>query len=160
MEGKIKKGFDRDIDLMPMKNQLITEFYKQLYIYFTGKYNMRAEKTLIFLIIELIQLRNGSRITEAINAFKNFSKEGVSTNDKTIVKICKSDGLKIVYDRFSKTRREIICDARYRKMMFPTTWIDCGDLSVLIKDLAESQQELLNNTRLRNIIYKYMIRNF
>lgn len=87
-------GFDRGFDYEPIKKQLIDEFNRQFKIFSGGKI-LRSSRSLIYLIIELIQLRNGSRITEAINAFRIFCKNGI--DNRATVKICKSETNKKVW---------------------------------------------------------------
>jgi hypothetical protein len=104
------RGFDRGVDYEPMKENLINEFNKQYNIYKTSKNIIRASKCLIYLLIEIIQLRNGSRITEAINAYKLFTEKGI--DQRVIVKICKSQTRKKAWvldkEKNCKVQKEII----------------------------------------------------
>lgn len=120
-EYKINQGFDRGIDYIPIKNKFISK-YKQL----KEKYipegvicysNLKLARKMIYLTIAMIQLRNGSRISEAVEAFKKFyEKDDFLTYQ--IVKIAKSESIK-----YKPDGTKFITKARYRKMMFPYKWI-------------------------------------
>lgn len=155
-------GFDRNIDYEPIKKQLINEFNIQYNIYKNGKNIKRASNTLIFLLIEMIQLRNGSRITEAINGFKLFCKKGI--NQRVTVKICKTEAKKKVWrlnkEKNCKEQKEIITKMRVRDLMFPKGWIDKNNIEELIKNLYLTNYKLINNPLLKKSICKYMNRKF
>lgn len=171
-------GFDMGIDYLPIKQQLIDEFLKQYHIYQTSKNIKRATKALIFLLIEIIQLRNGSRVTEAINAFKIFGKNGIKKNSQ--VKICKSVAKKNAWihnkEKDIKEKKQVFTTQRDREIMFPINWFEENsifekEINILIKDLVENNQELLKERdrtleqegkihTLRQYIYNYMKHNF
>lgn len=125
-EQQVAKGFDRGIDFLTIKNKLI-EAYNNLenhlsdlaisHIKFVGK-RSRLYNRLIYTIIALIQLRCGSRISEAVRAFRKFINLG-KIDGKVVVKISKSESKKKKKD----TGEEFTTKARYRKMIFPTDWI-------------------------------------
>ena len=156
------QGFDRGIDYLPIKQKLLDEFNKQYKIYSKGKNTKRASRSLIFLLIELIQLRNGSRITEAINAFKLFAEKGIE--QRVTVKICKSEAKKKVWklneEKNIKEKKEVTTKLRTRDIMFPKTWFNDLDINELINKLKESHEELINDDKLKVTICKYMIHNF
>lgn len=157
-------GFDRGIDYEPIKKKLLDEFNRQLKIYSIGKNTKRASRSLIYLLIELIQLRNGSRITEAINAFKIFAKKGIE--QRVTVKICKSETKKKVWklnqEKNIKEQKEIMTKLRTRDIMFPKIWFNKLDIDIykLINKLSNSHTELINDKKLKITICKYMIHNF
>ena len=97
MEEKIKKGFDRDVDYLPMKDKLIDQYNDMSEKYLKSSFNTRAGTRLVFLLISMIQLRNGSRISEAINAFIKFVETDIS--NKVIIKIAKSGGTKFIFNK-------------------------------------------------------------
>ncbi len=160
MTEKINKGFDRDIDFEPIKEKLIEEYNKELKHFCEKNYKKRAGRNLIYLLIELIQLKNGSRITESINAFKKFINGDY--NEKVIVKISKSEGVKYVVNKFDKDKKrvKIITKPRYRKLMFPNTWINTTKLNELLQNLNKTHEKLINDPNLRLNITKYMNRRF
>lgn len=156
------QGFDRGIDYLPIKQKLLDEFDKQYKIYSKGKNTKRASRSLIYLLIELIQLRNGSRILEAINAFKLFAEKGIE--QRVSVKICKSEAKKKVWklnqEKNIKEETEITTKLRNRDIMFPKTWFNDCDIYKLIKELYNLHEELINDDKLKITICKYMIYNF
>lgn len=158
----VGKGFDRDIDYIPMKKNLIKEFNVQYENYKTSKYTIRTGKRLVYLLIEMIQLRNGSRVTEAINAFKKFADVGIKS--RVIVKICKSESIKKAWILNKKTnckeKKDIVTKIRMREMMFPIDWIKTKRIEKLIKKLYKSYENEINDAGLRRNIFKYMDRNF
>lgn len=171
-------GFDMGMDYLPIKKQLMDEFIKQYNIYQTKNAVKKATKCLIFLLIEIIQLRNGSRVTEAINAFKIFGKSGIKK--KAQVKIGKSVAKKNAWihnkELDIKEKKQVLTTQRDREMMFPITWFEENnifekEISLLITDLCENNEELLKQQdrkleqegkiyTLRQKIYNYMKNNF
>lgn len=135
-EQQVAKGFDRGIDFITIKDKLIKAYEDLMdhlsgleitHIKYVGKKN-RLYNRLIYTIIALIQLRCGSRISEAVRAFRKFINLG-KINTKIVVKISKSESKK----RKKDTGEEFTTKARYRKMIFPSEWIklnpdNIGDL--------------------------------
>lgn len=116
-------SFDRNLDYQDIKSNLIDRFD---FIISKIDNNDRDVKCLIYLAISMIQLRNGSRISEAINAFKEFCKN--NTKEIVFVKVAKSD-----CPRFSKKEQKMITPKpRFRKIMFPESWISIDYISVFI----------------------------
>lgn len=157
MTEKIAKGFDRDVDYIPMKNLLIQEYNIQQDNYLNKENNILAGKRVIFLLISMIQLRNGSRISEAVNAFRKFLNEGYKT--KVIVKIAKSGGIKYIINK-NGIKEKIITTERFRKMMFPISWIDTKKLDLIIPKIKESHEYLINTTNIKINIFCYMQKRF
>lgn len=162
-EPKIAKGFDRGIDYVPMKKMLINEMKKQikdlLQLDSNGdtfkKQQQRIVNRLIYLTISCIQLRNGSRITEACKAFAYFLTK---RKLKVIVKIAKSE--KKAY-KIMKGNEIIIKNktkARYRTMVFPTNWF-IFDILQTISD-TENYVGCVNNHRLEKRVLDYLLFNF
>ena len=160
----METGFDRGIDFEPMKEALIKEFKIQLDKFQHSGFFKRSSKAIIFLLIEMIQLRNGCRITEAINAFKKFIKK--KTIDKVKVKICKSEAKKKVYVKGeikdTKVLKEIMTKPRFREIMFPTSWLEgCHcNIKKLMTNVHGHNEGLLEKEDLGKAICKYMMRRF
>lgn len=157
----VSHGFDRGIDFNTIKNKLIREheILKNHFSdldkednFFERRKRMIIHK-LIYCIVGLIQLRNGSRISEAVNAFKQFiSKEDFEYfNNKVIVKIAKSESIKYKKD----TKEKYTTKARYRKMMFPSNWIEIDDIIDL-----NYYSNLIPNKKLKKRVLDYLLKYF
>jgi integrase len=152
MNSDINKGFDKGIDYLTIKEQFINELNKIYQLiddsdYYDNKIN---KNKLIYLIISMIQLRNGSRISEACSAFREFIIKGIYGN-RIVVKIAKSSGMK-----FNRTKKKkILMKARYRQMMFPK-WID----TKIIDCFKNSHNDFINEERLRKRVLDYLLKNF
>lgn len=81
-------GFAKDADYNDTRKKLIDSFDVQYNKYERGRSNIRPGKTLVYIIIAMIQLRNGSRISEGVCAFQEFMVNGY--DDKVNVRIAKS----------------------------------------------------------------------
>jgi len=120
-------GFDRGVDFTTMKDKLCKDYDKLCQdgfnLYKDGKNYEKDKNTImrkiIYTIIAMIQLRNGSRISEAVNAFGIFLEKDRDLNQKVLVKIAKSKALKTK----KNTNEKYITKTRYRKMIFPGEWI-------------------------------------
>lgn len=149
-----KKGtFDRGLNFSSIKKKLID---KAKYLYKT--YN-KAEKPLymrqlIYCIISMISLRNGSRISESIKAFKKFLES--SDKNDVEVKISKSDATKIIKKNGQKSKMKL--KARFRDIVFPKQWIS----SKIFKSVQDSDitNALLQSTRMRKLILDYLLAHF
>ncbi len=151
MSESISKGFDRNIDYETTKNKLIEEFNRIKNINETNLYYDKCNKNkLIYLTISMIQLRNGSRISEACSAFKKFIEMNKFDNRVT-VKIAKSEGLK--YNRAKKEK--VMMKARFREITFPK-WID----TEVITNLKSSHTDFINDDRLKKRVLDYLLNNF
>jgi hypothetical protein len=158
--NKIKKGFDRDVDFEPIKEQLTNEYIKQADKYLTSKYKKLAGTSVIYILISMIQLRNGSRISEAIDAFKLFLDNGIK--DKVVVKIAKSGAIKYkkgLDGKYDKNEK-FLTKERFRKMMFPENWIDTSNIDELFKKLKESHIDTINSDIIRINIVGFMKKHF
>ena len=99
-EAEINRGFDRNIDYEPMKDKLIAHFeLLQKKFENLDKVDKMYERrrniiigNMIYTLISMIQLRCGSRISEACEAFVLFCKKGFDS--KVTVKIAKSESTK------------------------------------------------------------------
>ena len=97
-EPKINQGFDRGIDYKVIRKKFKIEM-ERLINYFEDikdeqKFDRKKNKLLlkiIYLTISCIQLRNGSRVSESIDAFKIFiTNLNIKNIDEFFVKISNS----------------------------------------------------------------------
>lgn len=145
---KLVSGFDRGVTFLTIKEQLIKE-HKNMMANINDKVkNDKPIKVLtnkiIYLTIAQIQLANGSRISEAIDAIKEFIENG--TKEKVIVKLAKSHTVKVINGKTVETK------TRYRNIAYPNWW----PLNTsLIKD-----SDSLNNDTLRMSSFHYLHKNF
>lgn len=154
IEPDIATGFDRGIDYEPMKNRLIQylEQYYDDYVKIKDNNKCYASKLknlsnkMVYNIIAMIQLRNGSRISEACNAFSVFTRKGI--NSLVTVKIAKSESIKY------RGGEKIITKPRYRKMLYPEEWISNNKkiLPILIKAM-----EIIPLNRLKKRVLDYLL---
>lgn len=148
--GKINKGFDRDIDYTTIKNKFIDATKRYIDEYY--KYHsFMTLKRIAYLIIACIQLRNGSRISEAVKAFVLFCKVG--KDKRAMVKISKSDTSRIGKD--GKKRK---AKARFRELMYPDTWI----VDKIFDDIKnnKSLMTFINNKQTKKRVLDYLSNNF
>ena len=122
----IDRGFDRGVDFKQKKDEFIKRYKSTIeYIddldmnerYYISKRRKLIHR-LIYLITAMIQLINGSRISEACEGFKKFL-EIAKYDSKVIVKIAKSESIKIKKDTHEKFKTK----ARFRHLIFPSKWI-------------------------------------
>jgi integrase len=120
-----QEGFDRGVNFKDIKEILIKAYEDTLDEfnnfdpddrYYTSKKKKKTHR-LVYLLITLIQLYNGSRISEACKAFRQMIKDK-NFDDKVKVKISKSESIK-----YDKDGEEFITKARFRYMIFPPNWI-------------------------------------
>ena len=145
-EDIISTGFDRGIDYDEIKEKLnksLEEYYKS----YQEKKKKMDIKRMIYNIISQIQLRNGSRISEAVRAFIKFLT--LDIDKRVVVKISKSDAVKIKKDGEKKKMK-----ARFREMMFPK-WIK-PEIFTLIKK-SKTTNELVGSNRLKKRVLDYLL---
>lgn len=153
-EEKIDKGFDRGVDFVKMKDKLISELGIN-HLKWLAEENEYEKKVtlnkLIYIMISLIQLRNGCRISEACEAIIKFIKSENLTK-KVVVKIAKSEGMK--YN--NKTKEKNFHKARYRKIMLPLDWIEENIFEEIrdAKPLALNVKGSLLRQRVRDYLFK------
>nr|AVL93357.1 putative integrase [Zamilon virus] len=154
---KIKKGFDRNINFMKIKKKLLRALKVNCAIVNDKEesdYNKRISTTrIIYIIIALLQLRNCSRISEAVAAIKKFSVKK-NLNERVLVKIAKSE--KRIVDR--KTKEVYETKPRYREMIFPLAWVDKKLFKKIIKD--DQWAKFNNNKEPRKRVLDYLLNNF
>lgn len=144
----IPKGYDRDVDYVNIKTKLLNEYN---IIFEKSNKNMKDVNKLIYLVISMIQLRNGSRISEAIKSFYKFL--GNTTTKIVIVKVSKTGCI-----RYSKKKQDnITSKALYRKIMFPN-WIDI-DILDRFNDIIPDIQ-IISIEVMRKRVLKYLLTNF
>lgn len=156
-EEKINQGFDRNIDYNTIKEKLINEYNKLIdnldtldinNSNYVSKRRILIHK-LIYLIISCLQLKNGSRISEACDAFRLFMKKK-NINDRVVVKIAKSECKK--YKK--NTGESFITKKRNREMAFPK-WFEFD----LFKDM-EFYTNYINEKRLSKRVLDYLLKYF
>lgn len=156
-EEKVARGFDRGGDYEDIKNKLVTDFnniHEELGRADNNYTERIIHNKLVYCVIAMIQLRNGSRISEACKAAsKFFELEKIENGTKVVVKISKSE--KMQYNR--NTKKKTMTKARYREMVFPM-WLKEGEID-MIRSLGKYQ--LLFNTsnylltqRVRDYLFK------
>jgi integrase len=152
-EGTIAAGFDRGVSYSEMKQKFIAAYDKNNKDIdaldssnpkYEANFRMLLNRS-IYLLIAMIQLCNGSRVSEACSAFGRFLSKGC--DEKVVVKLAKSKCL-----RKKRNGEEYVSDSRYRKMQFPK-WIVMKHEAAM----KESFDEMNNKTRR---VLNYMIRNF
>lgn len=152
-EEKPKGSFDRGLNFEEIKDRLLTKtniLFKRLQK--IAKPQL-ALKQLSYCIIALIQLRNGSRISEAIKAFKYFITNGIKKEAQ--IKISKSDATKIV--KKDGKKRKIKLQARFRSIIFPNKWIS----PKIFKCVRESDlEEWISSSRMRKRVLDYLLNHF
>ena len=122
-------GFDRGVDYEKTKKLLINkyteiEFNSQKHD-ITDKRRAIYVRQLIYLLIAMIQLRNASRVSEAVRAFMKYKYDDkIST--KVIVKISKSDAAKK-----NKDGKMVKPKPRYRNIVFPD-WVPVDEDRILL----------------------------
>jgi integrase len=157
-EDKIEKGFDRGIDFIDMKNKLITEYNFICDFIENIQENDRSfiskrrkwMHRLLYCIIAMVQLRNGSRVSESCAALPLFLKN-TDLDDKVTVKIAKSKSIKYK----ANTKEKYITKTRFRKMSFPENWITLKfqkDLKFYLKSIQ--------NKRLTKRVLDYLTKYF
>jgi integrase len=156
-DEELNKGFDRDLDYKIIKKLFIKEYKKvrqeideldeSVKNYITQRRN-KIHK-LIYLLICMIQLRNGSRISEACAAFRKFVTNQ-DLNKRVIVKIAKSETLKT-----NKKGEEYTTPRRNREMIFPSKWVEFD----LLEDMKFHTQ-YIEEDRLRKRVLDYLLINF
>jgi integrase len=157
-EGAIvATGNDRGVSFEDMKNKFINHINK-LYINYKKPHTIFEKKILVhklcYMMIAIIQLRNGSRISEAISAFKQYVS-GIKIDEKVIVKIAKSEG-----KQYSRNQKKMIDKKiRHRKMVF-ATWIPINIFYRLMKTKREIMITMLKGKRVEGRVFDYMNMNF
>lgn len=126
-------GFDRGIDYEKTKKLLIDK-YNETDLNcqkndITEKRRDIYARQLIYLLIAMIQLRNASRVSEAVRAFMKYKHDN-QINNKVIVKISKSDAAKK-----NKDGNMVKPKPRYRNIVFPD-WV-VVDENEIMRTLAK-----------------------
>ena len=158
-EHEVAKGFDRGLDFNDIKKKLMDHFkkikeeYKNLdpeEKYFIRRKKMKIQK-LMYTCVPLIQLRNGARISEAVNAFKIIINKK-KFNIPVTVKIAKSG-----CNRFNRRLKKWkITKTTYRKIYFPNEWINIKSLN----DEFINYSKYINNKKLQKRVLDYLLYNF
>lgn len=158
IDDKPVTSFDRGINFEEIKKKLIDEYEKIIIrineLDETDRYYISKRRKeihhLIYCVISLIQLINGSRIVEACKAFDFFIDRN-NFEEKVTVKLAKSKTIK--YKK--NTKEQYITKTRYRQMKFPSKWIDLQ----FIEDM-KFYLKRIDKTRLMKRVLDYLLNNF
>lgn len=154
----ISSGFDRGMDFKTIKEKLIKDYERMIKIITSmdinkSNYNKRLTinmNRLIYSLIAMIQLRNGSRIREACHALAAFL-DNDNIEDRVVVKLAKSKAIK-----YKKETHEMYeTKQRYREMIFPSKWIKLP-LHLHIQYFLEK----IDKKRLMKRVLDYLLINF
>lgn len=140
-----------------------------------GSINTVSLKRLLYLTIAMIQCRNGSRISEAVIAFRIFITQSLNntSNNKVLVQISKSQAKK--YDKENDCNVET--KPRFREIMFPSKWINFDIITIfgeyyekfrfpiLLKGNNHYTKQQFDsieiyNKKLRKSVLQYLLDNF
>lgn len=146
---EVPTGFDRNIDYSDMKDKLIKRI-KELYERYDNCPKDIGMKRIIYAVIAAIQLKNGSRISEAVKAFILFVNKGI--NNRVIVKISKSGAMKTMRDGTKKKTK-----IRAREMMWPQ-WISRDVYKIITK--SNVTEKIINAGTLKKRVLDYLLINF
>lgn len=152
-EPKIATGFDRGVDFEPMKAVLQGSLDKHIIDLDRSKKDGKPGKIkinrhkILYCVIAMVQLVNGSRISEACYATAYFCKHK-KYKDLCVVKIAKSESIKYRDGEKIKTK------PRFRKMKFPLDWI--VDKEVVIKCI-EDVMTTIPYERLKKRVLDYLL---
>jgi integrase len=156
-EPKIAQGFDRNIDYKDMKKRLIKYYNAQIKA-LSRITKARSMKTInnriLYTVIAMIQLRNGARISESVDAMRQFINKK-NFDEKVLVKIAKSETTKYKKD----TGEKYTTKKRYRKIMFPTQWIDCREFKRHLKN-ADFYMIYIQDARMKKRVLDFLLNNF
>ncbi len=142
-------GWDKGVDYRDIFPQLVSKYHALKEIKAT-RYNINKR---IYLLIALIQLKNGSRVSEACDAFTYMLAKGFQKT--ATVKIAKSESKKSrKLDNGEK--EQFTTKARYRTMTFPQEWIKITD----IDKIAEMTNHLPAIQRLETCVNNFLARNY
>lgn len=154
---EINTGFDRGIDFTDIKAELLKardDTIKELNSLTddTRTFNGAERKLvnrLIYITVALIQLVNGSRISEACKALTEFLKTG-EIGKLVIIKLSKSETTK--YDGDGEA---YLTKKRHRKMTYPTRWFDNPTDKF---DLMRSYLQKMKEGSLRKRVLDYLLK--
>jgi len=160
-ESLIANGWDKGLDYKKIKRKFtneidrvynnIRDLSEENATIFDRKKRMLVKK-LIYLTISVIQLVNGSRVTEAINAFKIFLKDK-DFNEKVVVKIGKSDSLKT-----TRQGEQFRLKPRFRHMKFPIQYVNNKIIKLI--DGSDALEQVLECNCLKRCLCNYLTRHF
>jgi hypothetical protein len=155
---KIETGFDRNLSYEDIKEKLLSDLrkkYDKVENLDTNDNSFKSKERifvnqLTYLILAILQLKNGSRSIESVWAFNNFIKKR-NFNETILVKIAKSECVK--YD--NKTKKQYKTKIRYRKMVFPISWINIDKETY---DLIEKYSSEISDDRLKKRTLDYLLK--
>lgn len=156
VEEKVDAGFDRGVNYIEMKNKLIEKYISltdDLAKLDSGSKDYDSKKRIInnkiiYCVVSCIQIRNGCRILEACKAIKLFFKNN-NLDNKILVKLAKSECAKK-----KKNGKTFVTKARFRKIIFPTKWIDF-EITPEIKEYLDAIPVINLKQRVLDFLLKY-----
>lgn len=132
--GKIATGYDRGLVYLEIKQAIVCDFINKIQKIkeeTTSPKSKVSVKHLVnkanYLIIAMIQLRNGCRISEACAAYRYYNNKN-DIHIPVTVKIAKSEKLIKVKGKKEKVKTK----ARYRNILFPYKWVNAEDLTFIM----------------------------
>lgn len=151
-------GFDRGIDFSDIKSSLITSYEETLEKINrldedTKNYNSNERKLvnkLIYILISMVQLINGSRISEACKSFEMFIKNS-SFDGKVMVKLSKSETTK-----YTESGEEYKTKIRYRKLIFPIKWLENPVNKIDLLNVVKPYLKKIDRDVLRKRVLDYL----
>ncbi len=148
----IARGFDRNVDYKEMKKRLVESLMNELKM--LSEVSLKTKRIIvnriIYNLIAIVQLRNGSRISEAVDAMWKFVSEG-NYDERVIVKIAKSETVKYKKD----TGEKYLTKKRYRKIIFPKNWFDFKIIKPILEDV-HSYMINIKEGRLKKRVLDYL----
>jgi integrase len=154
----VETGFDRGLDFKEIKQKL-KKAYKQALKehkrldeddrYYKSK-KRKIVNRIIYILVAMIQLMNGSRISEACDSCRQFL-ESDDLVTKIVTKIAKSESIKT-----NKKGETYTTKARHRNIKFPLCWIDIPDR---IKDDLNEHFGNISQDVLRKRVLDYLLKH-
>jgi integrase len=154
----VEQGFDRGVDFKKMKKNLkraYKEANKEYDNLDKGDRYYKSKKRkiinrIIYILVSMIQLMNGSRISEACDALKQFL-ENDDYISKIVTKIAKSESTKK-----NKKGETYITKARHRNLKFPIEWIEIPDD---LKDDLNEHFGIITEDKLKKRVLDYLLKH-
>jgi integrase len=153
----ILTGFDRGIDFEDIKDDLIKAYKDTIkeingFTENTKNYNANERKLvnrLIYIVTAMIQLINGSRISEACLAMEKFINSG-DIDKRVIIKLSKSETTK-----YKDDGEEFKTKIRYRKLIFPKKWLEDPKDKF---DLMKKYLYIIKSSMLKKRVLDYLLK--
>lgn len=157
-DSTINTGFDRGIDFADIKEELMDSYECAIGLlnlltednkHFNGN-ERKLVNRLIYILVSMVQLINGSRISEACDAFRSFLEKG-DFDKKIVVKLAKSESI-----RYKTNGDKFKTKIRYRKLIFPQKWMDNPKDKI---GLMQYYIDKMEPDTLRKRVLDYLLKN-